>query len=201
VVIDFSILDKNPLDLIVKEKKFAKRLKERGADGTEINKILHNWYGLMMKIPVLKNEAVLKNRNRFKDLSYSMRRIMSVLKDPIILDEIKEVLGSELIRLYREREEMIPEVIKMTMHPEEKETKRRAKSFKQVRGFQVIDLYNYLRPFADKITKQYEGIEQYRQRDIFRLIAELFDVTEIVKQEGPRYGYKDIEILYFNNLP
>ena len=82
--IDFSILRKNPLNLIVKEKKFAKRLKELGVDGNKIKKILHDWYGLSVKIPFLKDEAFLKERMKYKRLSYSMRKIVAVLKDPLV---------------------------------------------------------------------------------------------------------------------
>ena len=200
MVVDFSILDENPLDLIVDEKKFANRLKEQGADGNKIKQILHNWYGLSARIPILHDEAFLKDRKEYKSLSYSMRRIVAVLRDPLVSGQAKAKLDIELERLSNERERIIPEEVKITLHPDEVPTKRKAKSFTQVRGFQVVDLYTYIHPFADNISKHYEGIEEYKQRDIFKVIAELFSVTEIVKQRTPTYDYKDIETLYFNNI-
>jgi hypothetical protein len=198
--IDFSILDKNPLDLIVEEKKFAKRLKEHGVDGNKIKKILQNLYGLSGKIPILKDQVFLKERKKYKSLSYSMSRIVAVLRDPLVSEAAKAKLDFDHQRLRKERENIIPKAIKITMHPDEEETKRKAKSFTQVRGFQVVDLYEYIHPFLYEISKQCEGREQYKKRDIFKLIAELFNVTEIIKQEKPEYDYKDIETLYFNNI-
>lgn len=200
MIIDFSILDENPLDLIVDEKEFANRLKEQGADGNKIKQILHNWYGLSARIPILHDEAFLKDRKKYKNLSYSMRRIVAVLRDPLVSAQAKIKLDIELERLSNERERIIPEEVKTTLHPDEAPTKRKAKSFTQVRGFQVVDLYTYINPFADKISRHYEGIEEYRQRDVFKVIAELFSVTEIVQQRTPTYDYKDVETLYFNNI-
>ena len=99
----------------------------------------------------------------------------------------------------KKRKKIIPKAIEVTMGSDKKETKRKAKSFTQVRGFQVVDLYEYIHPFLYEIARQCEG-KEYKQRDIFKLIAELFHVTEIIKQEKPEYVYKDVETLYFNNL-
>ena len=76
--------------------------------------------------------------------------------------------------------------------------KRKAKSFTQVKSFQVVKLHKYISPYINKISKRHNV--EYKRRDIFKLIAELFHVTSIVKQKKPQYNFTDIETLYYNNL-
>ena len=86
MIIDLSVWDKNPLDLIG-QKQFAERLKEQGADGEKIKDMLCNWHGISIKSPILKDETFKKEREKYRVLSYSIRKINTVLKDPYVSEE------------------------------------------------------------------------------------------------------------------
>lgn len=195
-IIDVTVWDKDPLDLIVKNKDFINHLKANGIKGLEVRNILYNLHGLQLEIPINDKQRHEK-RGKYHQIAYAIRYIKILLNNDAVSDEDRESLDKMMTRLVNERKVLFPyeinskgnPVIKTIIHPEEhgkeKEKKVTAKSFKQALGIQALLLHEYIRRF-----NQY-----YLQKDIFDLIAELFEVIH-----GLKFSQNKIANFYKNNL-
>jgi len=176
-------IKKDPLDLIVKNKDFVRHLRKNGIDGLEINKILGNLQGLKQEWPIGITEKDKENRRK---IDYAMRHVKALATSDAITDEELEYLCKIMTRLYRE---YIPWEKNKKGHPviTFKLGQGDVKTPKQVWGKQTVALYGY-------IQKYNSNFEMFLQKDVFLLIAELFDVRENLK-----FTRKQIENFYKNN--
>jgi hypothetical protein len=184
--IRFDLEEKDPLDLIVNNKRFVKHLRQKGIDGFKINKILHDLQGYKFQMPLLvtKREAA-KN----KKINYAMRRVKALISTEATTDGEKKYLCKMYNRLWDEyihleKDKSGKPVIKL------KQGKGNAKTHRQATGRQVVKLYNYILPFSLHSAQQQK---KYNKTDIRKLIAELFEVVrkESFAEDQIKYFYKN----------
>lgn len=96
----FDLEEKNPLDLVVKNKRLVKHLRENKIDGFEINKILFDWQGLKHKYP-LRTE---KEQATAKEINYAKRNITPLINNRAITKKEKKFLCIIKDRLISEQE-------------------------------------------------------------------------------------------------
>ena len=228
--IDLDNIPKNFTELIIKNKTFLSDLKKHGLDEKQIRKILKNYHGLDLyscgfrserkkgwikteDLPEHTVQAIclslepdtltpfnITDKKFQKDVDYAIRKISTLLNNPVISGEIKSALtkktnGLEKIRKrcgHKPRPERL-------LHPGEKDMAPKARSITQMTGFQVVCLYDYIRPIAEKTDRQMIAAspahKPYREKDIFSFICEILNATDDLKP----YTEKGIKSLYFNH--
>lgn len=137
-----------------------------------------------------------------ENVHYALRRIAVLLKDPVISGETKRVVIKEKDRLLKIKDEwsykLRPERL---LHPGEKDATLKARFITQMTGFQVVSLYNYIKPITKKINEEMlhtqgaRGHKNYRDKEIFLFICEIFNSTDSLKP----YTEERIKNLYNNN--
>ncbi|HRR42001.1 MAG TPA: hypothetical protein P5244_12265 [Syntrophales bacterium] len=184
VYIDLELPDKDPLDLIERNKDIVRHLRGNGIDGFEIKNILDNSYGLRnldLYITDAVTSRILKEQHQ---IDYAMRHLKSLVNNDAITDDEKKCLLKIWERLRNEYFPPIETVKKGWPVLKIERRKGDAKSEKQMVGRQVAAINKYIRPF-NKI---------YLQKDIFDLIAELFEI-----RHDRKYTQKQIENFDKNN--
>ena len=88
--------DKDPLEFIVRHKDVVKSLSENGIDGMEIRKMLDDWHGVKVKIPVLLSE---RNKQENKQIEYAIRRLSALRRSEVIECNEKKSLERIIKRL------------------------------------------------------------------------------------------------------
>jgi len=172
----FDLEEKDPLDLIVKNKNFVKYLRGNGIDGFEINKIMRNSHGLKSEIPLpLTKQAAAGIRQ----VDYAMRYLKILIKNPQITDDEADFFNKTYNRLFRaqrgiEKNKLGKPVLKWQFG----EGEGNAKTFKQMQGLRVVALHKYISTFNKPRARHQKA---FLQKDIFNLIAELFDVLQQYK--------------------
>lgn len=137
-----------------------------------------------------------------KNVDYGIRALTSLCKNPVITDKAKNKLAKERNELLKIKEFFGgPRVFKQPIHQDEKGATLEAKSWTQMRGFQVVKAYNYIKALMEETNKEMVLIslshKEYRDKDVFALIC------EFLNQPGnkfDRYTVGDIKNLYFNNV-
>ncbi|MHB8091850.1 MAG: hypothetical protein ACYDH8_09695 [Syntrophales bacterium] len=158
---------KDPLDLIVRHKDIVKHLRGNGIDGMEIRNIFLNRHGLRMIVPVFFSEAAMK---KHRNTSYAMRNVSALLSSDLVSNKEKDFLSNIMTRLsgnYSELESDKKGETFLKFHREQ----GGAKTHKQMIGRQVVELVKYIKRFN----------HMYYQNDIFDLIAEIYEVTDMGK--------------------
>jgi len=180
-----SEVNQDILDLIVKNRNFVRHLKKNGIDNIEICHILGDLQGLKMEM--LIKTLTEKDKADQRKIDYAMRYLKALVSNEAITDEESDYLCKIQNRLLVE------------YLPWEKDKKGRlvahwrmgegdAKTQKQARGRQVVKLYYYIQEYNT-------NKDLFLQKDVFELIAELYDVWENLK-----YTRKEIENFYKNNF-
>lgn len=149
---------------------------------------------------VMKAAMEIPDKKFRKDVDYGIRTLSSLCKNPVITDETKKQLAKERSHLLRVKKffSFSSPRLEEPIHPDEKDVMFKAKSWKQMRGFQVIKAYNYIKPFMKKINdEEYTHEKDYLEKDIFSLICEFL---KQLKNEFGEYIVDDIKNLYFNNI-
>jgi hypothetical protein len=185
---DLEKYDKDPLDLIVKHKDIVKHLRENGIDGQEIKKMLCNSHGLKSEIPVriTKQEAAAR-----RQIDYAMRHLKALVSSLAITDKEKHFLVAIYNRLYQaqaiwEKGKSGNPVIKWEVGDGDGD----AKTLKQMIGMRVAFINKYILTFNKKM---------YLQKDIFDLIAELFEVymdTKYTQRQIANFDKNNCKFLY-----
>jgi len=179
----FSVKEKDPLDSIIKNNEIVKHLRENGIDGFEINKILHDLQGLKFKMPV--SIQVSKQQ-----VNYAIRYTKCLINNPAIKQEEQKSLCAMYSRLYR-----LQQIIGKKQNEKAvyafAQGDGNAKTRTQAIGLQVVALHKYILPFS-KQNKRHQ--KPFMQKDVFRLIIELFEVVC-----GEKYTEAQIKNFYKNN--
>ncbi len=176
-----------------KNRKFVKELQGEGMKEERIDQILLTDYRQSIySFPIFSKAKLLECKTNCRILSYSMRNINKLLNDENILDAIKEPLLKELNRLrdlYDDQEWIARlDSVKKYRGP------GNPKTWKQMVGFQIRSLYEYLKPLSETLNgKRICRERDYRSQDIFELIRELLNVEDI------KFGsWKQIKSIYGN---
>jgi len=188
LIVDRSVWDKDPLSLIVENKVYVEGLKEAGIDGLVIRSLLINWHCLSVSVPIKQRKTALK------DNDYARRAIKKLLNNKAVIEDVKEVLRIEQIRLENEKKTRLQKSIDIILHPEEKETKSKANKFTEMIKLQVGQLYDYIEPLRKKANKSAHSAQKYIITDTYKLIAELFNLISA----GEIYSHNKIKEIYFN---
>lgn len=185
----FDLRENDPLDLVKKNTRLVKHLKENGIDGFHINKILAD-VDDAFEIPIKITSTDITKRRAAET---GKRNIGSLVNLGILEDgEIKF-----LKKIYNRLDKL------STLWAKDKKGKpiikldflsldgKKAKSLTQMIGWRVVELYNYISSFN---TQRKTNQRNFNQADIFKLIGELFAVVCEIK-----YEQKQIHDFYFNN--
>ncbi len=185
---DLEKYDKDPLDLIERNKDIVRHLRRNGIDGFEIKKILDNFQGLKMEVPILVTRHHAAKKLKIDD---ARRAVTRLINNPEITDKEREYLCEMHNRLYQEQ--MLWEkgksggpVYKMPLGDCTK-VKKASISLKQTLGRQTVLLHDY-------IQKHNTNKETFLQKNTFLLIAELFEVWQELK-----FSMKQVKNFYDNN--
>jgi hypothetical protein len=164
-----------------KNKIFLRELTKAGLDVKRIESILisHSKKAI--------NE-IYKDEKKYKHISYSIRKVKSVINDEFVSDRVKFILeNEELKNLY-----FLQKYYKFGPF------KQKAKSWKQELGFQVVGIHSYTKPFWEQLEESRKTKKKrFFQKDIFELIAELLNSYYNIQ---PGVNFKRVETLYFNNI-
>lgn len=171
---------KDPLKLVKRNKALVRHLTENGMDGREIRKMLDDWHGVKFTAPIRFTKPDLEER---KQIDYAIRNAKALISSKATTGEEKEALNNMLDRLSSEK---VPKKISLKYHPREEGD---AKSFKQMTGLQVLDLYEYMMRFngLDRNTTPFKQIA------VFDLIAEILEINS-----GVKYTRDQIKTFYTN---
>ena len=176
-----------------KNKKFVKELQGVGMREERIDKILLKDYRPnIYSYPIFPRAKILECKKNCFTLSYSMRNINKLLDDENILDAIKNPLLKELNRLrdlYHDQKSIarFDSVKKYS-------GQGNPKTWKQMVGFQIRSLYEYLKPLIETLNGKRNCMElKYRSEDIFKLITELLNVGDVKFD-----SWKQIKTMYGN---
>jgi len=125
-----------------------------------------------------------------KDIDYAIRSAKGLINSPYISSETKASLRNDVEHLLgiKKRGSYKSYANDRLLHPDEKNITRPATSITQMTGFQVVEIYNYIKSFR---APHYEG-----EKDIFSIICEIFNGLDNLKP----YTKKDIKNLYYNNF-
>lgn len=223
--IDLENIPEDLTQVITKNKTFLSDLKKHGLDEKQIRKTLRNYHGLDLyscaprserkkgwieaeDLPEYTAHFVWMSQMSYdatskkfhKDVDYAIRAIATLSKKPVISSETKRALTKEKNRLLeiRDRYSHKPPQERL-LHPSEKDVTLKAKFIKQMTGFQVVCLYDYIRPIAEKTDRQMIAAspahKPYREKDIFSFICEILNATDNLKP----YTENGIKSLYFNH--
>ena len=182
--------DKDPLELIVRNTGIVRHLRGNGIDGMEIKNILHNYHGLKMEMPVSR-VGMEEYRKEQRQIDYARRHTLALIRNPAITDEERESLIKINSRLSSEYypldiDKAGQPIVKISYPGDDGgETDVKAKSMIQAYGFQVLLLHECIKNYNTT----------YLQKDIFNLIAELFEAMDRGKFDLSR-----ISNFYKNNL-
>jgi|GEM_PF-6983620 len=152
--------ERDPLDLIVKNKEIVRHLRGNGINGQSIREILKDWRP-KMEFPIATTKSEKKEQ---KEIDYAMRHLKALVSNKSITDKEAKALVKIYNRLYHEhmqweKDKTGKPVYKMTM------SKNTSKTQKQMLGRQVATINKYIKPFN----------KMYLQREIYSLIAELLE--------------------------
>jgi hypothetical protein len=177
-----------------KNKKFVKELQGNGMREKRIEQILReDYHRNIYSLPIFPRAKILECKKKSLTLSRSMRKINALLKDENILDAIKEPLLKELNRLrdlYDEQEWITRlDSVKEYYGP------GNPKTWKQMVGFQIRLLYEYIKPLTE-FSESLNGSRDldYKSKDVFELIKELLSVGGYVKFDS----WKQVKNIYGN---
>ena len=175
----------------------AENFKEDTAEG--IWKVLKCW-GIDSFITKVVSGVVDKKFR--KDVDYGIRRLADLCNNPVITNETKKKLAKERSDLLKIKKFFSwPPYVEQPIHLGEKDATLKAKSWKQMRGFQVVKTYNYIKPFMEKTNREMVRIfayhKEYKDKDIFALICEFLNQPD---NKLDVYTVDDIKNLYFNNI-
>ncbi len=167
-----DISDKDPLELVVKNKDIVRHLRGNGIDGAEIRKMLNYSHGLKMEWPILMSKAEKEKR---KQTDYALRWTTDLIKSDVTTDAEKKSLCEIYNRLWHElptweKGKSGAPVYKMPVGDDPGD----AISDKQMTGRQVVAIRSYVMKFNGKSRHA----KAYSQNAIFDLIAELFEVCK-----------------------
>ncbi|MCX5908481.1 MAG: glutaminase [Deltaproteobacteria bacterium] len=184
-----------------KNKNFVKELQSEGMREETIDRILLEDYKQnIYSYPLFPRAKILECKKDCRSLSYSMRKINSLLDDGNILNVTKERLL---------KEEYVPKVLAvMSMEGlyqntgdwmytvEEYLGPGDPKSWKQMVGFQIRMLYDYIKPFSESANEgRLSRQRDYRSQDVFELIKELLNIFD---QCIAFKSWKQIKTMYGN---
>ena len=196
-----------------KNKTFVKELQGQGMRDEKIEQILRSDY-YRNPYSLFPRDKILECKKNCLTLSRSMRNINKLLNDENILDAIKDPLLKELNRLrdlYDDQKWIATlDSVKKYNGP------GNPKTWKQMIGFQVRLLYEYIKPLSESLNDERLGNSRmfrsggdipisrkrssirmqrdYRSQDVFELIRELLNVAGLVKLGS----WKQVKAIYGN---
>jgi hypothetical protein len=159
-----------------KNKKFVRELQGEGMREKRIGQILgSDYYKNIYSYPIFPRDKILECKKNCFSLSYSMKKINALLDDENILDAIKNPLLKELNRLcdlyFDQKWIATIDSVKKYSGP------GNPKTWKQMIGFQIYLLYEYIKPFTKFSESRNRSRDlDYRSKDVFELIAELVNI-------------------------
>ena len=177
--------EKDPLEMVVRNTDIVKHLRGNGIDGMELRRILSDYHGLKLVVPIFYTEEVMKKQRK---IEYAIRHISALCKTDIVSKDEKDYLCNMMKRISElyylsedERGKNKNYVLKCPIHPCEQGN---AKTRKQAIGFQVVELSKYISKFN----------KMHTQKAVFKLISELL---ETVWKEN--FSYEKIKNFEKNN--
>lgn len=124
----------------------------------------------------------------------ALRDMAPILKNEFISNRVRKVVKGEKERLLDAREQINEKGEDRLLHLKEKGAKPKAGSITQMTGFQVIQLYNYIKQlFPARVFAEIKDLK------IFKLIAEIFNIADNIKIKSLKYTPQRIKTLYDNN--
>lgn len=191
----------DPLDAVTENKKLLTMLLKAGMKKENVWEIYrpkpdYKYKGRYFMRPSKGKEDRTK-------ISRSMGYISALLKDEYISDETKLRLINEKIMLYLVQGIIPPKQIVYKSFKENEDGTEVVvkvycetpifKTSKQSLGYRVVQLFDYMKKYLDKINSQVSNKYQrdYKQADIYRLLTEL---------PGYPRDWKYIKKMYENNL-
>lgn len=176
-----------------RNKEFVKELQDVGIREEKIDQILREDYHLNINsLPIFPKAKILECKKNCNTLSRSMNQINALLDDENILDAIKDPLLKELNRL----RDLYDDQKWITRLDSEKKYSGpgNPKTSKQMIGFQILALYEYIKSFFSGSNALTGNKRDYSSQDIFELIRELLDVAGY----GNYSSWKKIKTMYGN---
>ena len=197
----------------VKENsRFMRDLKRAGMKEDGIREILEKWGTRQaISIPDPKAAAIKKLKSEIRTAGNNFSRPMAALdwclKIDVFSSEFKKAARDEKFRIQDQKhlEQIKAAQASMPSYdyhkygamPTWSHLPGGPRSIMQRLGFIIVALHEYIKGFSDRISEGTgKGLSEYRQKDVFQLIAEIFWAYGCSKE---KFTWQEVKKLYFNN--